>query len=110
VFALRLGHYLDQRFITTGLPDAARGMLSALPSMPTQEAIVFGEGVRLPMHIRFDGLPPDHRPRSNTAQFSKAWQASPLTLNLSTRGSVNGASRVTNPDMGADSRRSSPAS
>jgi uncharacterized protein len=75
VFALRLGHYLDQHFMATALPDAARGMLGVLPSMRTQEAIVFGEGVRLPMHIRFDDLPPDRRPRSDSAQFSKAWQA-----------------------------------
>jgi len=58
VFALRLGHYLDQRFMATALPDAARGMLASLPSMRTQEAIVFGEGVRLPMHIRFDDCRP----------------------------------------------------
>ena len=75
VFALRLGHYLDQRFMATALPDAARGMLASLPSMRTQEAIVFGEGVRLPMHIRFDDLPPERRPRSDSAQFSKAWQS-----------------------------------
>ena len=74
VFALRLGHYLDQRFMATALPDAARGMLASLPSMRTQEAIVFGEGVRLPMHIRFDDLPLERRPRSDSAQFSKAWQ------------------------------------
>src|SRR5207237_9031001 len=75
VFALRLAHYLDQRFMATALPDAARGMLASLPSMRTQEAIVFGEGVRLPMHIRFDDLPPDRRQRSDSAQFSMAWQA-----------------------------------
>jgi DNA helicase HerA-like ATPase len=75
VFALRLGHYLDHRFMETALPDAARGMLSALPSMRTQEAIAFGEGVPLPMHIRFDDLPPERRPRSDSAEFSKAWQA-----------------------------------
>jgi uncharacterized protein len=74
VFALRLGHYLDQRFMATALPDASRGMLASLPSMRTQEAIVFGEGVRLPMHIRFDDLPPERRPRSDSAQFSKSWQ------------------------------------
>jgi len=74
VFALRLGHYLDQRFMQTALPGAAHGMLAALPSMRTQEAIVFGEGVPLPMHIRFDDLPPEHRPRSESAEFSKAWQ------------------------------------
>jgi uncharacterized protein len=75
VFALRLGHYLDHRFMETALPDAARGMLAALPSMRTQEAIAFGEGVPLPMHIRFDDLPPEHRPRSDSAEFSKGWQA-----------------------------------
>jgi hypothetical protein len=71
---LRLGHYLDQRFMETALPDAARGMIAALPSMRTQEAIAFGEGVPLPMHIRFDDLPPDRRPRSESADFSKAWR------------------------------------
>ena len=74
VFAMRLGHYLDQRFMGTALPGAARGMLSALPSMRTQEAIVFVEGVPLPMHIRFDDLAQERRPRSDSAKFSKAWQ------------------------------------
>ncbi len=74
VFALRLGHYLDQRFMGAALPEAARGMMAALPSLRTQEAIAFGEGVPLPMHIRFDDLPSDRRPRSQSAEFSKAWQ------------------------------------
>ena len=56
------------------MPDAARGMMAALPSMRTQEAIAFGEGVPLPMHIRFDDLPPERRPRSENAEFAKAWQ------------------------------------
>jgi len=34
VFALRLGYYLDHRFIQTALPDAARGMLAALNQRP----------------------------------------------------------------------------
>ena len=58
----------------TALPDASRGMLASLPSMRTQEAIAFGEGVALPMHLRFADLPPERRPRSDSAQFSKAWQ------------------------------------
>jgi hypothetical protein len=74
VFAMRLGHYLDQRFMGTALPDAARGMLAALPGMRSKEAIVFGEGVPLPMRIRFDELPPERRPRSDSAKFSKGWQ------------------------------------
>ena len=50
-------------------------MVGALPSMRPQEAIVVGEGAPLPMRIRFDDLPPEHRPRSRSAEFSKAWQA-----------------------------------
>jgi hypothetical protein len=26
------------------------------------------------MRIRFDDLPPEHRPQSRSAEFSKAWQ------------------------------------
>jgi hypothetical protein len=86
IFALRLGHYLDQRFMETALPDAARGMIAALPSMRTQEAIAFGEGVALPMHIRFDDLPPERRPRSESADFSKAWRADTAGLDFLKEG------------------------
>jgi DNA helicase HerA-like ATPase len=74
VFALRLGSDADQEFIARTLPDVARGMLRALPSLPTQQAIVSGEGVRIPMRIRFDDLPEARRPHSESAEFSKAWQ------------------------------------
>jgi len=74
VFAMRLGHYLDQTFAGATWPDAVRGMLEILPSLGTQEAFAFGEGVPLPIRIRFADLPPEHRPRSDSAQFSKAWQ------------------------------------
>ena len=77
VFAMRLGHELDQRLMGTAMPDAARGMLAALPSMRTQEAIIFGEGVPLPMRVHFDDLPPEHRPRSDSAKFSGAWRDAP---------------------------------
>ena len=72
---MRLGHYLDQTFTGAAWPDAARGMLEALPSMRTQEAIAFGEGVPLPMRIRFNDLPRDRRPCSDSAKFSEAWQS-----------------------------------
>jgi DNA helicase HerA-like ATPase len=74
VFALRLGHHLDQRFMESALPEVAREMLATLPSLRTQEAIAFGEGVPLPTRIRFTDLPPDRRPHSESAEFSKAWQ------------------------------------
>jgi uncharacterized protein len=74
VFAMRLGADADQNFIARAVPDAARGMLTALPSLPQREAIVSGDGVRLAMRIRFDDLPPEHQPRSESARFSEAWQ------------------------------------
>ena len=58
----------------TVMPDAARGNLATLSSLGTQEAIVCGEGVPLPMRIRFDDLPRTRRPRSDGADFAKAWQ------------------------------------
>lgn len=75
VFAMRLGHSLDQTIKGAAWPDAARGMLEALPSMRTQEAIAFGEGVPLPMRIRFNDLPRDRRPCSDSTKFSEAWQS-----------------------------------
>jgi len=75
VFALRLGNELDQDFVARTVPDAAKGMLSALPSLPTQQTIVSGEGVPIPMRIRLDDLPQGRRPRSEGASFSKSWQS-----------------------------------
>jgi DNA helicase HerA-like ATPase len=74
VFALRLGNELDQEFVARTVADAARGLLSSLPSLPARQAIVSGEGVPIPMRIRFDDLPPERRPLSKGADFSTAWQ------------------------------------
>ena len=35
---------------------------------------MIGDGVPVPMHIRFDELAPEHRPASTTPPFSEAWQ------------------------------------
>jgi uncharacterized protein len=75
IFALRLGNDLDQRFVANALPHSAQEMLAMLPSMRTQEAIVSGQAVALPMRIRFDELPPKRRPRSESPKFSELWQS-----------------------------------
>lgn len=74
IFALRMANDLDQGFVERALPDTGEMMLAALPNLPAQEAVVFGEAVSLPMHVRFDNLAPEWRPRSQSARFSKAWQ------------------------------------
>ncbi len=73
LFALRMSNVTDQEFVQRALPDSAAGLLSALPALRTQEAVVVGEGVTLPMRIRFDDLDQDKLPRSATARFSTAW-------------------------------------
>jgi DNA helicase HerA-like ATPase len=74
IFALRMGNDHDQQFVESVLPDTGQMMLATLPNLPAGEAVVFGEAVSLPMHVRFDELEPKRRPRSHSAQFSLAWQ------------------------------------
>lgn len=74
MFALRMSNEADQDLVRGALPDYARALLDALPSLRTQEAVVVGEGVAVPMRLRFDHLQEDHRPDSATASFSAAWK------------------------------------
>ena len=75
MFALRMSNERDQEIVRRALPESAHGLLSALPSLRTQEAVVVGEGVALPVRLRFDDLAPEHRPRSASAAFSARWQS-----------------------------------
>ena len=74
LFALRMGNQKDQDFVRRTLPESAEGMLSSLPALRNQQAVVVGEGVVLPMRIRFNDLPETKRPHSDTASFASLWQ------------------------------------
>lgn len=74
LFALRMSNERDHEYVRNALPDSAHGLIAALPSLRTQEAIAVGEGVTVPMRLRFDDLAPQYRPMSGTANFSSAWQ------------------------------------
>jgi len=73
MIALRMSNIRDQEFVANALPESAGGLLQALPSLAQQEAIIVGDGVTIPMRMRFDDLAPERRPASDTAAFSKAW-------------------------------------
>jgi hypothetical protein len=75
IFALRLGNENDLTFVRHAVPDSARWLTDAMPSLDTREAVVIGDGVPVPMHIRFDELDVAHRPASTTPAFSEAWQS-----------------------------------
>ena len=74
LFALRMGNQKDQDFVRRALPESAEGMLNSLPALRNQQAVVVGEGVVLPMRIRFDDLPESKRPHSDTVSFATQWQ------------------------------------
>ncbi|MFA7306604.1 MAG: DUF87 domain-containing protein [Hyphomicrobium sp.] len=76
VFALRMSNDRDQEIVTSAVADTGAGLLEFLPSLGQREAIAFGDGMALPVRIKFDELPPHALPRSSTARFSERWQKS----------------------------------
>ena|SRR5579862_1304116 len=74
-FALRMTNPKDQALIGAALSEHGANLMSALPVLGTAQAIVTGEGVPVPMRIRFDELPESERPRSGSAEFSSRWGA-----------------------------------
>ena len=73
IFSMRLTNERDQEILRAGISDAAASLLEFMPTMGTGEAITFGEGVALPTRIKFDMLPAEAWPKSNTASFTKNW-------------------------------------
>lgn len=76
VFALRMSNDRDQQIVQSAVSDTGSGLLEFLPALGQREAIAFGDGVTLPVRIRFDELAKHNLPRSSTAQFSEKWQSS----------------------------------
>ncbi len=76
VFALRMANDRDQAIVQSAVADTGSGLLEFLPSLGQREAIAFGDGMSLPVRIKFDELPKNCLPRSSTASFSEKWQKS----------------------------------
>ncbi|MCH9806231.1 MAG: DUF87 domain-containing protein [Alphaproteobacteria bacterium] len=74
VFALRMSNDKDQAIVQSAVSDTGSGLLEFLPALGQREAIAFGDGVSLPVRIKFDDLPADCLPRSSSARFSEQWQ------------------------------------
>jgi DNA helicase HerA-like ATPase len=82
---MRMSSQKDQEIIQAAVSEASVTLLNALPLLGTAEAIVVGEGVPVPMRIRFDPLPTDERPRSNSAPFTAHWQQDTVNRDLLNR-------------------------
>jgi DNA helicase HerA-like ATPase len=68
LFALRMTNDRDQAILRSAVSDAAANLLEFLPSLSTGECLAFGEGVALPMRLRFRQLEPHQLPRSEIAR------------------------------------------
>lgn len=75
-FALRLSNPSDRQRVQGTLPDGLSGLLDVLPVLRTGEAIVMGEGVKLPMRCRIILPAEEHRPRSSDPKVAQAWARS----------------------------------
>jgi len=76
VFALRMSNDRDQEIVSAAIADTGSGLLEFLPALGAREAIAFGDGVTLPVRIKFNELAKEFLPRSSTAEFSERWQTS----------------------------------
>ncbi len=67
----RIVNDVDQNLVRRLVPDALGGLLSELPTLPSQEAILLGWAVPTPVLVRVRDLA--QRPRSADPEFWQTW-------------------------------------
>jgi DNA helicase HerA-like ATPase len=78
IISMRLNNERDQAFVRAAMPEGAKGFLDVVPALRNRECIVCGEGVSIPIRVRFDDLPAELRPASADPYFSEVW-SEPVT-------------------------------
>lgn len=53
IFALRMNNSKDRGFVASAIQDELKSLVDLLPSLRTGEAIISGEGVKIPSRIQF---------------------------------------------------------
>src|SRR6478672_3509604 len=76
IISMRLNNDRDQACVRAAMPEGARGFLDAIPALRNRECIVCGEGVAIPLRVRFDDLEPEKRPASSDPSFARLWRES----------------------------------
>jgi hypothetical protein len=74
IVAMRLNNDRDQACVRAAMPEGARGFLDVIPALRNRECIVCGEGVAIPIRVRFDDLEPERRPASSDPSFARLWR------------------------------------
>ena len=85
IISMRLNNDRDQACVRAAMPEGARGFLDAIPALRNRECIVCGEGVAIPIRVRFDDLEPEKRPASSDPSFARLWRATGDEAGLITR-------------------------
>lgn len=101
IFSMRLTNERDQDFVRAAVPDGARELLASLPSLGTEETMVFGEAVNLPMRVILNTLHEDLRPHSSSADFTKLWSSGEVSESFMQNVFANWRSRFLLDDHGA---------
>lgn len=73
IIAMRLNNDRDQAYVRNAMPEGARGFLDSIPALRNRECVICGEGVSIPIRVRFDNLEEEKRPASDDPVFSKLW-------------------------------------
>lgn len=74
ILSMRLNNDRDQACVRAAMPEGARGFLDAIPALRNRECIACGEGVAIPIRVRFDDLEPEKRPASSDPSFARLWR------------------------------------
>src|SRR5829696_7833824 len=74
IVSMRLNNDRDQACVRAAMPEGARGFLDAIPALRNRECIVCGEGVAIPIRVRFDDLEAEKRPASSDPSFAALWR------------------------------------
>ena len=74
VIAMRLSTEHDQQVMRANIHDGSLDLLDYLPLLADREAIVVGQGVPMPMRVRFHDLGDIGVPKSLNHGFSWAWK------------------------------------
>ena len=69
----RISNDKDQDIVHRLVPDNLRGLLRDLPILPSQHAILLGWASELPVLVRMNDLPENHRPQSDDPDFWDVW-------------------------------------
>jgi hypothetical protein len=73
IFAMRLSSNEDLQFLSGASAETAMGMTDFLPTLLTGECIAMGQGVTMPIRMRFHGLPDGERPGAGGGGVTQAW-------------------------------------